>query len=299
MENILKKSSGRTERFVLAYAIVVVMVFGVLNPLTYVTDFNTAQEISGMGKVVNMDTKTLPYGNVCSSELRQKISMLTMEKNILGSLSVRRNYADLCGMKNREIKHTVVAKNIACTGKSADRETMMDYSDITVANQNISVPIPDKGEDSDLVSGIIEQPIVYPITDNENVLEEPVYIEISGMKIDSEGYVTEILSGAPDGVLAFPTDIRCKGIRSDVFERSDSSLKSETEEVYIPANMCIWMTDFLTVWKMWISYKLQRKIRHIIVSLVFCIMQMEALHVCHRQEFVNNRKAYVNAPGCS
>ena len=44
MENILKKSSGRAERFVLAYAIVVVMVFGVLNPLTYVTDFNTAQE---------------------------------------------------------------------------------------------------------------------------------------------------------------------------------------------------------------------------------------------------------------
>ena len=61
MENILKKSSGRAERFVLAYAIVVVMVFGVLNPLTYVTDFNTAQEISGMGKVVNMDTKTSVY----------------------------------------------------------------------------------------------------------------------------------------------------------------------------------------------------------------------------------------------
>lgn len=228
MENILKKSSGRAERFVLAYAIVVVMVFGVLNPLTYVTDFNTAQEISGMGKVVNMDTKALPYGNVCSSELRQKISMLTMEKNI------------------------------ACTGKSVSRETMMDYSDITVANQNISVPIPDKGDDSDLVSGIIEQPIVYPITDNENVLEEPVYIEISGMKIDSEGYVTEILSGAPDGVLAFPTDIRCKGIRSDVFERSDSSLKSETEEVYIPANIvhmddglfdCLENVDFIQVAK--------------------------------------------------
>ena len=116
MENILKKSSGRTERFVLAFAIAVVMVFGVLNPLTYVTDFNTAQEISGMGKVVNMDTKVLPYGNMCSSELRQKISMLTMEKNILGSLSARRNYADLCGVKNREIKHTVVTKNIACTG---------------------------------------------------------------------------------------------------------------------------------------------------------------------------------------
>ena len=258
MENILKKSSGRAERFVLAYAIVVVMVFGVLNPLTYVTDFNTAQEISGMGKVVNMDTKALPYGNVCSSELRQKISMLTMEKNILGSLSVRRNYADLCGMKNRVIKHTVVAKNIACTGKSVSRETMMDYSDITVANQNISVPIPDKGDDSDLVSGIIEQPIVYPITDNENVLEEPVYIEISGMKIDSEGYVTEILSGAPDGVLAFPTDIRCKGIRSDVFARSDSFLKSETEEVYIPANIvhmddglfdCLENVDFIQVAK--------------------------------------------------
>ena len=238
MENILKNSSGRTERFVLAYAIVVVMVFGVLNPLTYVTDFNTAQEISGMGKVVNMDTKVLPYGKVCSSELRQKISMLTMEKNILGSLSARRNYADLCGVKNREIKHTVVTKNIACTGTS--------------------VPIPDKGDDSSLVSGIKEQPIVYPITDNENVVEEPVYIEISGMKIDSEGYVTEILSGAPDGVLVFPTDIRCKGIRSDVFERSDSSLKSETEEVYIPANIvhiddglfdCLENVDFIQVAK--------------------------------------------------
>ena len=144
MENILKKSSGKMERFVLAYAIVVVMVFGVLNPLTYVTDFNTAQEISGMGKAVNMDTKALPYGKVCSSESRQKISMLTMEKNILGSLSARRNYADLCGMKSREIKHIVVAKNIACTGKSTDRETMMDYSDITVVNRDISVPILDK-----------------------------------------------------------------------------------------------------------------------------------------------------------
>ena len=256
MENILKKSSGRTERFVLAFAIVVVMVFGVLNPLTYVTDFNTAQEINGMGKVVNTDTKALPYGNVCSSELRQKISMLTMEKNILGSLSARRNYADLCRMKNREIKHTVVTKNIACTGKSVSRENMMDYSDITVVNRDISVPILDKRDDSDLVSGNIEQPIVYPITDNENVVEEPVYIEISGMKIDSEGYVTEILSGAPDGVLAFPTDIRCKGIRSDVFERSDSFLKSETEEVYIPANIvhmddglfdCLENVDFIQV----------------------------------------------------
>lgn len=258
MENILKKSSGRTERFVLVFAIVVVMVFGVFNLLTYVTDFNTAQEISGMGKAVNMDTKALPYGKVCSSESRQKISMLTMEKNILGSLSARRNYADLCGMKSREIKHIVVAKNIACTGKSTDRETMMDYSDITVVNRDISVPIPDKGDDFDLVSGIIEQPIVSPITDNENVVEEPVYIEISGMKIDSEGYVTEILSGAPDGVLVFPTDIRCKGIRSDVFERSDSFLKSETEEVYIPANIvhmddglfdCLENVDFIQVAK--------------------------------------------------
>ena len=141
---------------------------------------------------------------------------------------------------------------------------MMDYSDIT----NTSVPIPDKGDDSSLVSGIKEQPIVYPITDNENVVEEPVYIEISGMKIDSEGYVTEILSGAPDGVLVFPTDIRCKGIRSDVFERSDSSLKSETEEVYIPANIVHMDDGHFDCLEMWISYKLQRKIRHIIVSLV-------------------------------
>ena len=71
MENILKKSSGRTERFVLAFAIVVVMVFGVLNPLTYVTDFNTAQEICGMGKVVNMDTKALPYGKYSKEKFRK------------------------------------------------------------------------------------------------------------------------------------------------------------------------------------------------------------------------------------
>lgn len=72
MENILKKSSGRTERFVLAFAIAVVMVFGVLNPLTYVTDFNTAQEINGMGKVVNTDTKALPYGKEYSWEFKCK-----------------------------------------------------------------------------------------------------------------------------------------------------------------------------------------------------------------------------------
>lgn len=60
MENILKKSSGRTERFVLAFAIVVVMVFGVLNPLTYVTDFNTAQEISGMPLRYNNDKRKKP-----------------------------------------------------------------------------------------------------------------------------------------------------------------------------------------------------------------------------------------------
>lgn len=106
MENILKKSSGKTERFVLVFAIVVVMVFGVLNPLTYVTDFNTAQEISGMGKAVNMDTKALPYGKVCSSESRQKISMLTMDswefkckKKLCGFMwdEKQRNKAYCCG----------------------------------------------------------------------------------------------------------------------------------------------------------------------------------------------------------
>ena len=45
MENILKKSSGRTERFVLAFAIAVVMVFGVLNPLTYVTDLTLLRKL--------------------------------------------------------------------------------------------------------------------------------------------------------------------------------------------------------------------------------------------------------------
>lgn len=94
MENILKKSSGRTERFVLAFAIVVVMVFGVLNPLTYVIDFNTAQEISGMGKVVNTDTKALPYGNVCSSELRQKVSMFDNGKEYSWEFNCKKK---LCG----------------------------------------------------------------------------------------------------------------------------------------------------------------------------------------------------------
>ena len=65
MENILKKSSGRTERFVLAFAIVVVMVFGVLNPLTYVTDLTLLRKSDGMGKVVSTDTKALPYEVMC------------------------------------------------------------------------------------------------------------------------------------------------------------------------------------------------------------------------------------------
>ena len=55
-------------------------------------------------KSVNRIQKHYHMENVCTSELRQKISMLTMEKNILGSLSARRNYADLCRMKKQRNK---------------------------------------------------------------------------------------------------------------------------------------------------------------------------------------------------
>lgn len=242
MENILKKNSERAERLVLAYVIAVVMVFGSLNPLTSVADRNTAREISGMGKVVNMDIATLPSGNTFSGGLSQKISMMTMEKNILGKLSSGRNFADLCGVENIKIEPIAQTKNSLPEGKSIVGKTNMAYSDRTVVNPDTAITVPDTGDYSDTVPGIIEQPIAAPIADNDDVIEEPVYIEISGMKIDSQGYVTEILSGAPDGVLAFPTDVRCKGIRSDVFERSDSSLKREVEEVYIPANI-VYMDD--------------------------------------------------------
>ena len=87
MENILKKSSGRTERFVLAYAIVVVMVFGVLNPLTYVTDFNTAQEISGMPLRYNNDKQKKPL-------FSRGLSVCRLLFNSFSKLKIDENYKE-------------------------------------------------------------------------------------------------------------------------------------------------------------------------------------------------------------
>ena len=87
MENILKKSSGRAERFVLAYAIVVVMVFGVLNPLTYVTDFNTAQEISGMPLRYNNDKQKKPL-------FSRGLSVCRLLFNSFSKLKIDENYKE-------------------------------------------------------------------------------------------------------------------------------------------------------------------------------------------------------------
>ena len=87
MENILKKSSGRTERFALAYAIVVVMVFGVLNPLTYVTDFNTAQEISGMPLRYNNDKQKKPL-------FSRGLSVCRLLFNSFSKLKIDENYKE-------------------------------------------------------------------------------------------------------------------------------------------------------------------------------------------------------------
>ena len=97
-----------------------------------------------------MDTKVLPYGKVCSSEFETKDFDVDNGKEYSWEFKCKKKLCGFMWGENREIKHTVVTKNIACTGKSANRETMMDYSDIT----NTSVPIPDKGDDSSLVSGI-------------------------------------------------------------------------------------------------------------------------------------------------
>lgn len=87
MENILKKSSGRTERFALAYAIVVVMVFGVLNPLTYVMDFNTAQEISGMPLRYNNDKQKKPL-------FSRGLSVCRLLFNSFSKLKIDENYKE-------------------------------------------------------------------------------------------------------------------------------------------------------------------------------------------------------------
>lgn len=87
MENILKKSSGRTERFVLAFAIVVVMVFGVLNPLTYVIDFNTAQEISGMPLRYNNDKQKKPL-------FSRGLSVCRLLFNSFSKLKIDENYKE-------------------------------------------------------------------------------------------------------------------------------------------------------------------------------------------------------------
>ena len=258
MENILKKNFKRAEQLLTAYVVVIVMAFGIFNPLAYVTERNTAREISGMGKVVFLDTTALPSGNLSSEQLRQRIRKLTLKKEILGDLSRKRDFSELYKARNIAVNALPSAENSAFPMSTDDGQE--NYKDLSPAimNSDATAIIPDRNKTVEEIPGVTTEPIAEPITDNENTSDESAYIEISGMKIDSDGYVTEIMSDVLDGVIAFPTDIRCKGIRSDIFEKSDGSLKTEIEEVYIPANIvdfddglfdCLKNVDFIQVAK--------------------------------------------------
>ncbi len=75
--------------------------------------------------------------------MRQKISMLTMEKNILWEFKCKKK---ICGFMwdEKQRNKSILLRH---TGKSVSKRNHDGlFSDITVANQNIiSVPIPDKG----------------------------------------------------------------------------------------------------------------------------------------------------------
>lgn len=241
MENILKRNSEGMKQYILSYLIIVAMLFGILNPVAYLTERNTAKEISGMGKAVNFEVAALPFENVCPKQIVRGNQIVLMEKNMIARMDVTdgfenmhriRTVADIVDSSNETIadsRPTVAGSRSSITVPAA----VVEDSNAIISNSDETVTIPDMDNESEEVPGVI----VNPISEGEKVAEQPTYIEIHGMKVDSEGYITEITGEVSDGLIVFPTDSRCIGIRADVFKQSDASVVKNVDEIWIPANI--------------------------------------------------------------
>ena len=250
MEHILNENSVKSKKMtLLAYVVSTAMIFGVMNPVAYITDRDTPKEISSMGKAVNFEMPASASGKRYSRHMAENVRMISMEKGLAGNAMLNSSVTDINNICNQilidtpvvtlkkedtQVKHDVISER-----KPVDQivDSKMNHGENvledTVRNSvtDIGSIAKPAGDDADSITpGVIENPI-------QEVTEEPAYIELRGMKIDSEGYVTAITDGVSDGLLVFPTDIRCKGIRAEAVENLESDLKDEVTEIWIPANI--------------------------------------------------------------
>lgn len=252
MENILKRNSEGMKQYVLAYLIIMAMLFGILNPVVYLTDRDTAKEISEMGKAVNFEAAALPFENIYFGQNARESQIVSMEKNMIQRLAATDSFENMHRIRTvADIVKPTVTKS--SNGITTSEATIADSDTITInSNSDEIVTIPDRDDGTEIAPGVVAN----PISEREEVVEEPTFIEIHGMKVDSEGYITEITGGVSDGLIVFPTDARCVGIRADVFENSDASIVKNADEIWIPANItkieegaldCFKNVDFIEV----------------------------------------------------
>lgn len=251
MEHILNENGVKSKKTtLLVYVVSTAMVFGVLNPLACVMDRNTPREISSMGKAVDFQMCTLSSGKEYSKYLAENAKRIVMKKAFAGKVVRNHSVTDIEGICNQILMDTPVITHEKADVQVKQNEiserkpvvqlvdTKINHSE-NVTEDRVHNPVTDipenivkPAEDTDTVTpGVIENPI------QEEVTEEPAYIELRGMKIDSEGYVTAIADGVSDGLLVFPTDVRCKGIRAEAIENLEAEVKDEITEIWIPANI--------------------------------------------------------------
>ena len=255
MEHILNQNFEKTRRMVLLACVVsVAMIFGILNPISYIADRDTPREISSMGKAVSFEMTALSSGKGHSGNMADSTRMLLVEKNFAGNAMLNNSAVDMSNIADRVLANTPITSKKISTDTIRSSVKKIPQAVTTPAPDHVSAIVPgavtipgtddvsdtpgvitDPGTDdvSDIVPGVITD----PVEGQDESLDEPAYIEIRGMKIDSEGYVTEIVSGVSDGLLVFPTDVRCKGIRAEAVEKLDADLKDEVTEIWIPANI--------------------------------------------------------------
>lgn len=227
MERILKRNLRKIERFTLMYIAIVTMMLGNINYFTCCTNLNTAKEISAMGKNVNCEPTAFASCNAYSGDIYSSFKSVKIGKNIIGKVMSGSSIADMQRMRiqvNSLIKTEQAALKV--DGRIGNSEDVCDHGAI-ISNPIVNSTDPAKGVTNTEMD----------LNTKKEMEEESTYLEVRGMKIDDEGYVFEITSGVSDGLLVFPTDVHCKGIRASAVENLDNTLRNEITEIWIPANI--------------------------------------------------------------
>ena len=252
MEYILKNNFSQMQRNILVYIVTAAMLFGVMNPSVYVEDRDTAKVINGMGEMANFEATVFPVEKVNFSEFVSGKQILKTEMNSVKKVLLNSYFMDFHNVYDKAIASISSGISIQSdikdnrsiisdtTGNEKIKETMkIDTDNVledTVCNPvsaDISeiITIPSKDDIPEVIPDRTDNPAGGKVSDDLKC------IEIQGMKVDEEGYVTEVTGGVSDGLFVFPTDTLCKGVRVDAFANMEDSLKNEVTEIWIPANI--------------------------------------------------------------